>query len=98
MHSTSCLQSLLAPAQDDASAAQVERQAAKEDERHGWSVGDAWGYRRAAYRRMAEIVGGPAVRAYDETWAREPEHTKHIHQLHTPKTKYTVPLQHIAAA
>ena len=68
------------------------------DERHGWGVGDAWGYRRRAYRRMAELVGGPALAAYDETWAREPEHTRHIHQLVTPKTKYTVSLQPIAAA
>jgi len=47
---------------------------------------------------MAELVGGPAVRDYDETWAREPEHTKHIHQLSTPKTKYTIPRQQPVAA
>ncbi len=80
------------------SATQVERQAAKSDERHGWGVGDAWGYRRGAYRRMAELVGGPAVHDYDETWEREPEHTKHIHQLSTPKTKYTIPRQQPIAA
>ena len=80
------------------SALQVERQAQKSDEMHGWGVGDAWGYRRGAYRRMAEILGGVALKAHDETWAREPQHTRHIHQLVTPKSKYTVPMQRISAA
>jgi len=30
-----------------------------------------WGYRRAAYRRMAERLGGPARQAYDRTFATE---------------------------
>jgi hypothetical protein len=34
--------------------------------RHGW------GYRRAAYRRMAERLGGEALAAYDRTFALEP--------------------------
>jgi hypothetical protein len=34
--------------------------------RHGW------GYRRAAYRRMAERLGGAAIAAYDRTFAGEP--------------------------
>jgi hypothetical protein len=33
--------------------------------RHGW------GYRRAAYRRLAERLGGKAVEAYDRVFARE---------------------------
>jgi len=31
-----------------------------------------WGYRRAAYRRMAERLGGPALAAYDRVFAGEP--------------------------
>jgi hypothetical protein len=34
--------------------------------RHGW------GYRRAAYRRMAERLGGTALTAYDRVFAQEP--------------------------
>jgi hypothetical protein len=30
-----------------------------------------WGYRRAAYRRMAERLGGPAMAAYDCEFAQE---------------------------
>ena len=30
-----------------------------------------WGYRRAAYRRMAERLGGPALAAYDRVFAQE---------------------------
>lgn len=39
------------------SCLQIEREAAKVNERHGWyKLGDAWGYRRRAYRRMAELL------------------------------------------
>jgi hypothetical protein len=31
-----------------------------------------WGYRRAAYRRMAERLGGPALAAYERVFAAEP--------------------------
>jgi hypothetical protein len=31
-----------------------------------------WGYRRAAYRRMAERLGGTAVETYDRVFAAEP--------------------------
>jgi hypothetical protein len=31
-----------------------------------------WGYRRAAYRRMAERLGGNALAAYDRVFAQEP--------------------------
>lgn len=34
--------------------------------RHGW------GYRRPAYRRMAERLGGTAIAAYDRAFAAEP--------------------------
>ncbi len=32
-----------------------------------------WGYRRAAYRRMAERAGGNALKAYERTFAAEPK-------------------------
>ena len=31
-----------------------------------------WGYRRAAYRRMAERLGGAARATYDRVFAQEP--------------------------
>ncbi len=31
-----------------------------------------YGYRREAFRRMAERLGGPALEAYDEVFSREP--------------------------
>lgn len=31
-----------------------------------------WGYRRSAYRRIAERLGGSALRAYDRVFAAEP--------------------------
>jgi hypothetical protein len=32
-----------------------------------------WGYRRKAYRRMAERLGGQALTAYDRVFANEPK-------------------------
>jgi hypothetical protein len=32
-----------------------------------------WDYRRAAYRRMAERIGGNALKAYERTFATEPK-------------------------
>lgn len=67
---------------------QIEREAAKVNERHGWlKKGDAWGYRRTAYKRMSEILGGPAQACYEEVFAREPQSTRHITQDCTPKLK-----------
>lgn len=58
------------------------------NERHGWhKLGDAWGYRRHAFKKMAEILGGPYLQLYDEVFGREPESTKHIHQKFTPLIK-----------
>jgi hypothetical protein len=34
-----------------------------------------WGYRRAAYRRLAERLGGAATRTYDRVFAQEPAAT-----------------------
>lgn len=44
----------------------------------------AWGYRRKAYRRMAEMLGGAALACYDEVFAREPAGTRHYEQDWTP--------------
>jgi hypothetical protein len=35
-----------------------------------------WDYRRAAYRRLAERLGGPALAAYDQVFAEEPAAAK----------------------
>ena len=66
-------------------AVQIEREAAKVNVRHGWmKPGDAWGYRRRAYRRMAGLVQGPALERGDQVFARAPAHTRHICQETTP--------------
>ena len=52
---------------------------------HGWfKIGDAWGHRRLAFRKMAQILGGRYFELYNEVFAREPEDTRHIHQKFTP--------------
>ena len=50
---------------------QVEKEAAMTNERHGWhKIGDAWAYRRSAYRRMAEELGGSYLQLYQQVFAR----------------------------
>lgn len=39
----------------------------------GWGVGQAWGYRRTAYARMAALLGGPAASMHAAVMAREPD-------------------------
>eukprot|EP00891_Asterochloris_glomerata_P002987 jgi/Astpho2/2987/Aster-03298 len=64
---------------------QVQRHAAKTDEGHQWlKKGDAWGYRRRAYRRMAELLGGRPLQHYDEVFRHEGPESKHINQELTP--------------
>ena len=66
---------------------QVEGAAQAPNALFEWGVGDAWGYRRGAYARMAEIVGAKipiAKELYDETYAREGEATKGVRQPVTP--------------
>jgi predicted SPOUT superfamily RNA methylase MTH1 len=78
-------QLLYAESMRETVAVQIEREAAKVNVRHGWlKPGDAWGYRRRAYRRMAELLQGPALERYDQVFAREPAHTRHICQETTP--------------
>ena len=69
---------------------QVERWSKKPEEKLGWEVGDAWGHRRTGYRRMAQMLGGKYLAAYERTFAREPEHTKHIVRDVTPEVKHQV--------
>jgi hypothetical protein len=65
---------------------QVEMEAGGPNEMHGWTeAGQAWGYRRGAFRRMAEILQGPYLEMYDRVFAREPEATKGIHQVAHPQ-------------
>ena len=55
------------------------------NERHGWhNIGDAWGYRRLAFRKMAQVLGGPYAFMYEDVFSREPQNTRHIHQKVTP--------------
>jgi hypothetical protein len=66
---------------------QVEGAARSPNEKFEWRVGDAWGYRRGAYKRMAEIVGEKipiAKKMYRETYAREGDETKSVRQPVTP--------------
>ena len=57
----------------------------------GWAVGEAWSYRRSAYKKMALILSekrGPrvnrALTMCDEIYSREEERTKNLHQERTP--------------
>ena len=66
---------------------QVEGAAQAPNEAFEWGVGDAWGYRRGAYARMAEIVGEKipiAKEMYEKTYAREGEATRSVRQPVTP--------------
>ena len=74
----------------DTGFTQVEMEAGMTNERHGWTKkGHAWGYRRQAYQKMAQRLGGNYLQLYDEVFAREPEETKGIHQKFTPKLDIT---------
>lgn len=67
---------------------QVEMEAGFTNESHGWTrKGDAWGYRRHAYRKMAEILGGRYLGLYQDVFGREPMETRNIHQQFHPKPK-----------
>ena len=53
-----------------------------------WPLGEAWAYRRQAYKRMAEILGDQGIEAapkmYEAVFAREPECSRAILQPKTP--------------
>ena len=63
---------------------QVERQASKAEERHQWKHGEAWGYRRRAFQKMADLLGGAMQQLHTDTFAREPEWSRSICQDLTP--------------
>ena len=66
---------------------QVELEATMPNERHGWKkAGDAWGYRRGTFRKMAELLGGSYLQLYEDVFSREPLETRGIHQKLTPPT------------
>lgn len=69
---------------------QVERYSHMPDPKLGWQPGDAWGHRRNGYRRMAEMLGGVPLQAWKDTYAREPESTKHIVNDVTPEVKHYI--------
>tara|TARA_B110000977_G_scaffold168569_1_gene217874 strand:+ start:9756 stop:10646 length:891 start_codon:yes stop_codon:yes gene_type:complete len=66
---------------------QVEGAALMANEKFEWGVGDAWGYRRGAYEKIAEIVGETirvAKECHLKTYARERQETKKVRQPITP--------------
>ena len=70
---------------------QVEGAAEKENPLFGWSKGDAWGYRRDAYKNMAALLikyvprlRGVADAMHRDVYGAEPLETRAIHQPLTP--------------
>lgn len=70
---------------------QVEGAAERANALFEWKQGEAWAYRRRAYRRMVEILvkrRGPRLSAaretYDAVYGVEPESTREMHQEVTP--------------
>lgn len=74
---------------------QVEGAASKPNCFYNWKVGDAWGYRRLAYRKMADILMSRGTKEnqerlkislemYNDVFDAETAATKHIHQPVTP--------------
>lgn len=52
---------------------QVEDAAAVPSDYFGWGVGQAWGYRRTAYAKMAAMLSGDAAAMHAAVMAREPK-------------------------
>ncbi|GAX76728.1 hypothetical protein CEUSTIGMA_g4175.t1 [Chlamydomonas eustigma] len=70
---------------------QVEGAAEKCNMLYGWGVGEAWMYRREAYRNMAQLLAlhrtpeGPLAQAmHAQVYAVEPQSTRRLHQPITP--------------
>jgi len=70
---------------------QVEGASEKENKAFGWSVGEAWSYRREAYSNMAKLLSqhvprlrGVADAMHREVYAVESETTKRLHMPITP--------------
>jgi hypothetical protein len=74
---------------------QVEGAAAKVNPAYGFSIGQAWGYRREAYLRMIDVLEQKGItqdqtrrlvarKMYEAVFARESPHTKSYHMRITP--------------
>lgn len=68
---------------------QVEGAAEKENKLYGWKVGEAWSYRRNAYKQMADILAHDrqkkkCVEMYNQVYAQEAQHTRNMIQTRTP--------------
>ena len=48
-------------------------------------MGEAWGYRRNAFRNMSQLLGGVALQCYQETFDKEPESSRHLQTDATPQ-------------
>eukprot|EP01041_Mallomonas_annulata_P012811 gene12811-27014_t len=66
---------------------QVEGAALKENVFLNWQQGEAWSYRREAYRHMAEVLASKnpsrlhvALQMHKEVYAQESAATRHLHQ------------------
>jgi len=68
---------------------QVEGAAQTTNEGYGWGLGDAWGYRREAYKVMAGRLAGElrltdAAEMHSEVYNAEPCASRGVHQPVTP--------------
>jgi hypothetical protein len=71
---------------------QVEGAAQKVNPGYGWSLGEAWGYRRHAYAAMAKVLarerpetaGRAAAEMHAAVYGAEPASTKHCLTARTP--------------
>lgn len=73
---------------------QIEGASSKAIPAYGWSIGDAWGYRRAAYHQMSELLVARrglhvAREMYEAVFAVESMDTKQIHHRLTPPVSET---------
>ena len=77
---------------------QVERYSHMPDHKLGWQPGDAWGHRRTGYKKMAHMLGGQPLAAWEATYSREPQWTRHIRNDTTPEIKCIVLLVDLIGA
>jgi hypothetical protein len=68
---------------------QVEGAAQKANPLFEWQVGEAWSYRREAFKKMAEVLverrgKDVALEMYRAVYMVEPVATRHLHQAITP--------------
>jgi hypothetical protein len=68
---------------------QVEGAAEKVNVLYGWKVGEAWSYRREAYKKMALLLSQERnsykyIEMYEHVYAQEPMETRTLIQYRTP--------------